>query len=206
MLRDQILKSTYFKTLMNIDTFEGIVDELYQYAETAEVYGAGTTTVPSTLFCCLFRLFTLGLSFDELHQLLETRDWPYIRCCGFLYIRFGCAPEKLWEQLGDYCLDDQDFEPSKLQPNFQVTVGEYVEALLMDERYYYTALPRIPVGVKKKIEELIAPLLQYRRRTMANKRSLHLFRQPAAPIEACIQGEWREGTSIALLEGYESRI
>merc|ERR1719424_1843722 len=63
MLRDQILKSTYFKSLMNIDTFEGIVNELYKSSHTAEVYGAGSTagstTLPSTLFCCIFRFFTL---------------------------------------------------------------------------------------------------------------------------------------------------
>lgn len=120
MLRDQILKSTYFKSLMNIDTFEGIVDELYQFADTAEVYGAGTTTVPSTLFCCIFRFFTIGISYDELQQLLNNKDSAYIRCCGFLYIRFGCATDKLWEFLGEYCLDDAEFEPSKSQPSFTV--------------------------------------------------------------------------------------
>lgn len=206
MLRDQILKNTYFKSLMNIETFEGVVDEMYQYAETAEVYGAGTTTVPSTLFCCLFRMFTLCLSYDELQQLLETRDWPYIRCCGFLYIRFGCAPEKLWEQLGDYCLDDQEFEPSKLQPNFQVTIGEYVEALLMDERYYYTALPRIPVGVKKRIEEQAAALGQYRRRTVANKKVLHLFREPSTLVEVSTDNGWMPGTVVQLVETHPTRI
>ena len=43
-----------------------------------------------------------GLSYDELSLLCESKavtcfcqafhgrqDWPYIRCCGFLYIRFG---------------------------------------------------------------------------------------------------------------------
>eukprot|EP00913_Durusdinium_trenchii_P029457 g27610.t1 len=120
MLRDQILKNTYFKTLVKIDTFEGIMDdaflqsllfswsklnllqnhlskcswptqttEMYQYVETAETYGGGSTTVPSSLFCCLYRLFTIGLSYDELSLLCESKDWPYIRCCGFLYIRFG---------------------------------------------------------------------------------------------------------------------
>lgn len=206
MLRDQILKSTYFKSLMNIDTFEGIVDQLYQFADTAEVYGAGTTTVPSTLFCCIFRFFTIGISYDELHQLLNNKDSAYIRCCGFLYIRFGCAADKLWEQLGEYCLDDAEFEPSKSQAGFTATIGEYVEALLMDERYYYTTLPRIPVATKKKLDEKVAPLLQYRRRTVANKRELHLFRAPATTIEACIEGEWMEATSTVLLEGTESRI
>jgi len=206
MLRDQILKNTYFKSLMNIETFEGIVDELYQYAESAEVYGAGTTTVPSTLFCCLFRLFTIGITYDELQQLLENRDWAYVRCCGFLYIRFGCASEKLWDNLGEYCLDDQEFEPSKASQAFTVTIGEYVEALLMDERYYYTALPRIPVAVKKKIEEKVAPLAQYRRRTLANKKVLHLFREPNTPVEACTDGEWVAGVVSQLLETIPSRI
>lgn len=207
MLRDQILKNTYFKTLVNIDTFEGIVDELYQYAETAEVYGAGSTTVPSTLFCCLFRLFTLGLSEDELLQLLESRDWPYVRCCGFLYIRFGCAAEKLWDHLGEYCLDDQEFEPSKAS-QATITIGDYVEALLMDERYYYTALPRIPVGVKKKFEEQIAPLQQYRKRTAANKRLLHLFQEAGTPVEVwcASNGEWREGKILQLVETIPTRL
>ncbi|CAE7940080.1 SRL1, partial [Symbiodinium necroappetens] len=190
-LRDQILKNTYFKTLVKIDTFEGIMDEMYQYVETAETYGGGSThaasvqfpTVPSSLFCCLYRLFTIGLSYDELNLLCESKDWPYIRCCGFLYIRFGCAPEKLWDFLGEYCVDDQEFEPSKSTPGFVVTIGEYVESLLLDERYYYSTLPRIPVGVKKKIEEKVAPLGQYRKRAAQNKDMLSAFKEAGTPVE-----------------------
>jgi len=206
MLREQVLKSTYFKSLMNVETFDGIVDQLYQYADNVEVYGAGTTTVPSTLFCCLFRLFTIGLAYTELMQLLENRDNPYIRCCGFLYIRFGCAAEKLWEHLGEYCLDDQEFEPSKNTQSFTLTIGEYVEALLMEERYYFTNLPRIPVNVKKRIEEKVAPLAQYRRRTIANSKNLALFQVPNAPVEAHINGEWVEGEALAVDERVPSRI
>jgi len=142
-----------------------------------------------------------------LNQLLENRESPYARCCGFLYIRFGCAAEKLWDHLGEYCLDDQEFEPSKSQPGFAVTVGEYVEALLMDERYYYTTLPRIPVGVKKKIEEKVAPLSQYRKRTLANHKVLHLFRETNAPIEACSKsGDWMDGHIVQLDDRVPTRI
>lgn len=207
MLRDQILKNTYFKSIMNIDTFEAIVDEMYQYADTAETYGAGTTTVPSTLMCCLFRMFTIGLSYDELTQLLENEQWPYVRCCGFLYIRYGCSPERLWEHLGEYCLDDQEFTPSKTSPDFKVSMGEYVEALLMDERYYFTALPRIPVATKKKIEEKIAPVSQYRRRTQANKENLHLFYKAGTPVEFVnANGDWMSGEVIKVDERIKSRI
>eukprot|EP00933_Yihiella_yeosuensis_P028459 TRINITY_DN22292_c0_g1_i2.p1 TRINITY_DN22292_c0_g1~~TRINITY_DN22292_c0_g1_i2.p1 ORF type:complete len:730 (+),score=196.09 TRINITY_DN22292_c0_g1_i2:271-2190(+) len=207
MLRDQILKNTYFKTLMNVDTFESIMDEMYQFVETAEAYGDSTATVPSSLFCCLFRLFTIGISYDELQQLLDSKDWPYIRCCGFLYIRFGCAAEKLWDHLGDYCLDDQVFEPSKSSPGYQETMGEYVEALLMDERYYSTTLPRIPAGVKKKLEQKVAPLGQYRKRTAQNRRCLEKFREVGTPVEACKDnGDWVEGQVVQVIETIQSRL
>ncbi|CAJ1446858.1 unnamed protein product, partial [Effrenium voratum] len=207
MLRDQILKNTYFKTLVKIDTFEGIMDEMYQYVETAETYGGGSTTVPSSLFCCLYRLFTIGLSYDELNLLCESKDWPYIRCCGFLYIRFGCAPEKLWDLLGEYCVDDEEFEPSKSTPGFTVTIGEYVESLLMDERYYYSTLPRIPMGVKKKIEEKVAPLGQYRKRAAQNKSTLHLFKEPGTAVEACRDnGVWVQGAVVQVIESISTRI
>ena len=70
-----------------------------------------------------------GIPCKELLQLVENQDSAYIRCCGFLYMRFGCCPEKLWDHLGEYCLDDQEFEPSKSSPQFTITVGEYVEAV-----------------------------------------------------------------------------
>eukprot|EP00929_Paragymnodinium_shiwhaense_P040938 TRINITY_DN21299_c0_g2_i1.p1 TRINITY_DN21299_c0_g2~~TRINITY_DN21299_c0_g2_i1.p1 ORF type:complete len:764 (-),score=190.83 TRINITY_DN21299_c0_g2_i1:67-2358(-) len=207
MLRDQILKNTYFKSIVSVDTFEGIVDELYKYAETAEVYGAGTTTTPSTLFCCLFRLFTIGITYDELFQLMDNGDHPFVRCCGFLYVRFGCAETKLWDLLGDYCLDTQDFEPSRSQPGVKITMGEYVEALLMDERYYFSALPRIPVGVKKKIEEKVAPLQQYRKRTEANYRILDSLRTPNTLVEAATAaGEWIPGEVVTLDERTSTRM
>lgn len=207
MLRDQILKNTYFKTLVKIDTFEGIMDEMYQYVETAETYGGGSTTVPSSLFCCLYRLFTIGLSYDELSLVCESKDWPYIRCCGFLYIRFGCAPEKLWDFLGEYCVDDEEFEPSKSTPGFIVTIGEYVESLLMDERYYFSTLPRIPMGVKKKIEEKVAPLGQYRRRAVQNKAVLQSFKEPGTLVEACRDnGTWVEGTVVQVIESVSTRL
>merc|ERR1712113_1033922 len=98
-----------------------------------------------------------------------------------------------------------EFEPAKSQ-TATITVGEYVEALLMDERYYYTALPRIPVGVKKKIEEKIAPVMQYRRRTLANKSCLDLFREAGTPVEANVNGEWVDGQVVQLVETVPTRL
>ncbi|OLQ07279.1 hypothetical protein AK812_SmicGene9318 [Symbiodinium microadriaticum] len=187
-LRDQILKNTYFK-LVKIDTFEGIMDEarqqceMYQYVETAETYGGGSThaasvqfpTVPSSLFCCLYRLFTIGiaaelkaqeppillsllvppgLSYDELNLLCESKDWPYI----------SCAPEKLWDFLGEYCVDDQEFEPSKSTPGFVVTIGEYVEA------------GDAELGCDMDAQ-------RYRKRAAQNKDMLSAFKEAGTPVE-----------------------
>lgn len=206
MLRDQVLKSTYFKSLLNIDTFEGIVDDLYQYCDSAEVYAAGTTTSPSTLFCCLFRFFTLEISHDELMQLTDNRESPFVRCCGLLYIRFGAESKELWDWLGDYCLDDQEFVPQRGGNAYPITVGEYVEALIMDERYFDTALPRVPVGIKKKLEEKVAPLMQYRKRNMANKKVLDKFRTPGTKIEANSSGDWLDGKIVSVNESIPTRV
>lgn len=206
MLRDQVLKSTYFKSLLNIDTFEGILDDLFQYCDSAEVYASGTTTTPSTLFCCLFRFFTLEISHDELMQLCDNKESPYARCAGLLYIRFGAEQKELWEWLGDYCLDDQEFVPSKQGNAYSITVGEYVEALIMDERYFDTALPRVPVGIKKKLEEKVAPLTQYRRRNLANKRELDKFRVTGTRVEANSHGDWLDGKIVSLNESVPSRV
>merc|ERR1712190_520843 len=75
-----------------------------------------------------------------------------------------------------------------------------------DERYYFTALPRIPVGVKKKIEDKIAPVAQWRRRTIANKKNLDLFREPGTPVEANVGGEWIDGTIVQLVESVPTRL
>ncbi|CAE7874676.1 PRPF38B, partial [Symbiodinium microadriaticum] len=99
------------------------------------------------------------------------------------------------------------FEPSKSTPGFVVTIGEYVESLLLDERYYYSTLPRIPVGVKKKIEEKVAPLGQYRKRAAQNKDMLSAFKEAGTPVEACRDnGVWVVGQTLQVIESVPSRI
>ncbi|KAF8817705.1 PRP38 family protein, partial [Cardiosporidium cionae] len=100
LLRGNILSSEYYKSLFSLKTFNEVVDEIYQYTEHAEPYVTGSSRAPSTLFCCLYKFFTMRLSekqvfvfsFCLFHQsllrpyssqmstLLDHVDSPYIRC------------------------------------------------------------------------------------------------------------------------------
>lgn len=56
---------------------------------------------------------------------------PMVRLAGFLYIRFCCDPEYLWAWLKKYLLDDE-MAAHTIDKNEHITIGEFVEKLLMD--------------------------------------------------------------------------
>jgi len=194
MLKDQILKSSYFKSLLNIASVDALAEEIVNYCEDLDVYQAGSATQPSIFLCCVFRMFTLEHTEDDLLVLLDHRESALARCVGLLYVRFTMRPDRLWESLEEYILDEMDFGAlkGKMQglPN---TVGEYVQEILMKEKYFGTPLPRLPAAVRRKLEEKVAPLTIYRKRTQANKRELKRFREPATPVEVCQDGQWYRG-------------
>eukprot|EP00959_Pyramimonas_sp_CCMP1952_P164845 3445554-Pyramimonas_sp.AAC.1 len=49
------------------------------------------------------------------------------------------------------------------------TIGEYVESLLIKDKYFNSPLPRIPVKVRQTLDKELAPLAQYRKRMDANR-------------------------------------
>lgn len=73
----------------------------------AEPWTVGTNGMPSTLFCCLYRLMVLQLSEGQVKQLMNNEDSVYLRCTGFLYVRYLCDPKELWNWLSPYLLDEQ---------------------------------------------------------------------------------------------------
>jgi len=205
MLKDQILKSSYFKSLMNISTVEGLAEEIQSYAEGLDVYQAGSATSPSVFFCCVFRLFTMEHTQEELEMILDFADSAFVRCVGFLYARFSVRPDRLWETFDEYILDDMDLGPARAKGG-PSNVGEYVESLLMKEKYFGTPLPRLPVVVRRKLEERIAPLPQYRKRAQANRRALKNFREAGTAVEVCKDGQWLPGKVVELASSVQSRI
>jgi len=204
LLQTHVTECAHFKSLLSLETFEQLVDETYQYAKTAEPYMANSGTVPSALFACLYRFFTLGLSSSQLRKLMENQDSPYIRCLGFLYARFGLPHDQVLKWLSEYLLDDEEFATSE-GGSERITMGGYVENLLATEKYYSAVLPRFPMATKRHIEEKIAPLSQNRKRMAANRSCIDSFRDRSVKVECMVNGEWVEATIIELDEHLAGR-
>lgn len=204
LLQTHIVECAHFKSLLTLETFEQLMDETYQFANSVEPYMANSNTLPSALFCCLYRFFTLGLDSRQLRRLIESQESPYIRCLGLLYVRFGLPHDQLLGWLTEYLLDDEEFKPSP-DSEWRTTVGEYAENLLREDKYYNTVLPRLPMVTKRQVEEKLAPLAQNRKRMKANKEIIDTFKDPGTKVECNIGGEWIRGTLIELEEDVPTR-
>jgi len=196
MLKDQIFGSSYFKSLLTITSIEDLSDEIANYADTLDVYNAGSMVSPSCFICQVYRLFTLPQAEDlgELHAVIDHPDSALVRCAGFFYMRFVVSPAHLWEKFEEYLFDDMELKYHDGGKQIASTIGEYVEALLVRDRYFSTPLPRIPVKVKMALEKELAPLQQYRKRMEANQRTFPK-RVNDLPVEVCIHCEWVRGTA-----------
>jgi pre-mRNA-splicing factor 38B len=76
---------------------------------------------PSTAFCIIFRMCTLGLTRTELKKMLKRKDSPYLRACAMLYMRYTLVNEMLWEQF-EPLLDD----PTEFVAGFDKNCTMYV--------------------------------------------------------------------------------
>merc|ERR1719201_811932 len=205
LLQTHIVESAHLKALLTLETFDQLVEEMYQFADNIEPYMANSSTTPSALFCCLYRLFTMGIAGPQLKRLIDNTDNPYVRCSGFLLIRFGLPPEQLWPWLGEYVLDDEELRPAKDSEWF-TTIGEFVEGLLSQDKYYSTVLPRLPMSTKRQLEAKLAPIPQYRKRTKANLELLDVYKVENVKIEANSSGDWIPGWTAELIDDAPSRL
>jgi len=204
LLQSHIVESTHFKTLMGLEEFEEITEEIANYADTIEPYMQNSTSVPSALFCCVYRLLTMGIDAQQLRRLIEGGDNSYIRCAGFLFIRFGLSPDQLWFWLGEYVLDDDELPAKDAERN--MSIGEYVECLMTQDRYYSTVLPRLPASVKRQLEVHLAGVPQCRKRAQANMRVLDVYHEKGLRIEALLEdGSWHAGESVGFADSAQSR-
>jgi pre-mRNA-splicing factor 38B len=178
---------------------------MYQFADNIETYKTNISTTTSALFCCIYRLFTMAIDSRQLKRLIDNTDNPYVRCSGFLFIRFGLPSEQLFPWLGEYLLDDEELRPAKDSEWF-TTVGEFVEGLLSQDKYYSTVLPRLPMSTKRQLEAKLAPLIQYRKRTKANLELLDVYRLENVKVEANVNGDWLSGITLELIDDAPSRL
>lgn len=149
----------------------------------------------------------MGLTYENLRRLVESQDSPYIRCAGFLFIRYALPPDHLWPWCAEFLCDTEEFQLNKSGGNTETTtIGEFVEGLLGEEKYFSTILPRLPNSVKKLLEAKLAPIPQYRKRTLANYDLLDIYRREDVNVEVNPAGEWMPANTVVLLESNPSRV
>jgi pre-mRNA-splicing factor 38B len=52
---------------------------------------------------------TMRVTFKQMEVMLKHKDSPYIRCLGFLYLRYYCEPKSLFEYFEPYLDDMEEF-------------------------------------------------------------------------------------------------
>ncbi|SBT72511.1 pre-mRNA-splicing factor 38B, putative [Plasmodium malariae] len=191
LLRNNILSSEYFRSLITLKTFKEVVDEIHSYADHVEPYCIGSNRAPSTLFCCLYKLFTMHLSEKQLKGLIDHKDSCYIRACGFLYLRYVHSPANLWMWFEPYLLDEEEFIISA-DKRKKLTMGEYIQNLLSDDKYFSTVLPRLPIKIKNIYGARLMIISDHRRRLKKNKEKITKFVK-GEPVMAYVNGEWEKG-------------
>ncbi|KAG1174080.1 hypothetical protein G6F70_005465 [Rhizopus microsporus] len=147
IIYQNILSSPYFRSLYEKKTFHEIVDEIYN--EAPFIKG----NQPSTAFCLLFKLWTIRLTIRQIENLVEHGDSPYIRAIGFLYLRYVCAPAKLWDWFQYYLEDDEEIAISSGLHPTKVTVGNLIRMLITELKFQGTMLPRIPIPIARDLEK-----------------------------------------------------
>lgn len=206
MLKEQIIKSSYFKSLMEITSVDGLINEIVEYVDTLDVYNAGSKTSPSCFMCHIFRLSVMPHLENDLGLLIDNREYAVVRCVGFVYLRFVTPPTELQDALEEYLLDDMELVYSQDGADVTTTIGEYVESLLTQDKYFDTPLPRLPVKVRQTIEERVAPMWQHRKRMAANREALTQDTVENTSVEVCMDGTWLKGTAKELVRNIPSRV
>eukprot|EP00047_Mylnosiga_fluctuans_P019710 m.85206 g.85206 ORF g.85206 m.85206 type:complete len:361 (+) comp8234_c0_seq2:61-1143(+) len=152
ILYTNIHESNYYReTCASLESFDEVIDEIYNRVDHLQPFLPGPANTPSTAFCLLYRLFCMRLTEQQMVIMQNHKDSTYIPAIGFLYLRFTAPPQDLWPWFKDY-IDD----PTPVKVKFAKTaetmpMGLYLRSLLKDCNYHTTRFPRIPVMQEREI-------------------------------------------------------
>ena len=201
MLLHSTCSSPYFlKLCQSINDWNALVDEIYYHVHHLEPWMTGSGSAagrePSTAFCVLLRLLTLRSTEKQMHLMLHHVDSPYIRCIGFLYLRYVADPSTLFEWCKPFLFDP---EPVLIQgPKSQrhcdspSTVGEFVRFILQNMDFFGTIFPRLPVNVERdiKVKLLQAQQMDSRaRQHLEHPRAMQYLQTVGNQVNALYQDE-----------------
>ncbi|KAF9353665.1 PRP38 pre-mRNA processing factor 38 domain-containing protein B [Mortierella sp. AD094] len=150
-----IVDSPYLKSLSEMSSFQEIVTEAQRNVKSMEPFLKGST--PSTAWVIMYKFWTLPLTVRQLENLIDHPHSVYLRGLGFLYLRYVCKPDQLWDWLGAYLEDDQEIIlQAGVKPVYS-TIGKMCYMLLHDQKFLGQILPRIPVLVMRDLEAKLEP-------------------------------------------------
>ncbi|CAK0783684.1 hypothetical protein CVIRNUC_006883 [Coccomyxa viridis] len=153
VLRKNVVDSEYYRdTCMKLTTWAQVVDEVFYSVTDVEPWMSGNARGASTAFCLLYRLFTLIPTQQEVKDLIDHVDSPYIRAVGFLYLRYVGNPRTLWDWIQPYVKDHEEIKPSPEGHGRTVSMGEFVRDVFLEQYYFETIFPRIPKLVQDQFE------------------------------------------------------
>mmetsp|Transcript_5408 Transcript_5408/g.8132 ORF Transcript_5408/g.8132 Transcript_5408/m.8132 type:complete len:398 (+) Transcript_5408:198-1391(+) len=117
--------------------------------------------------------------------MLNHVDSPYIRCIGFLYLRYAAEPSTLWSWFEPYLHDEESVQIR--QGKAETTVGKYCQMLLNDLEYYGTRLPRLPLAMERqfKVKLLQAERVEERAKGhLGNGAAMEYFQKVGSRVQA----------------------
>lgn len=117
--------------------------------------------------------------------MLDHVDSPYIRCIGFLYLRYAADPSTLWSWFEPYLYDEELVQVR--QGKGDTTVGEYCRFLLSELDYYGTRFPRLPIAIERqfKVRLLQAERSEERaKQHLENEAAMQYFQKTGARVMA----------------------
>lgn len=124
--------------------------------------------------------------------MLDHEDSPYIRCIGFLYLRYACEPQVLWKLVSPYLYDEESVRIVANQALAASTVGDFVRSLLSDLNFHGTRLPRLPVSIERdiKVKLLQAEKVEERaKRHLRDSRTMDYFKKLGSRVRALYEDE-----------------
>ncbi|KAG0277480.1 PRP38 pre-mRNA processing factor 38 domain-containing protein B [Linnemannia exigua] len=150
-----IIDSPYLKTIAEFETFHEVQTEAQRNVKSMEPFLRGTT--PSTAWVIMYKFWTIRLTVKQIESLIDNAHSVYLRGLGFLYLRFVCKPDQLWDWLGHYLEDDQEITLQAGPKPVYSTIGKLCYMLLHDQKFLGQMLPRIPVLVMRDLEAKLEP-------------------------------------------------
>ena len=121
----------------------------------------------------------------QVQGLLDYEDNAFVRCIGFLYLRYLLPAKDLWKWFSPYFDDEMEFSPGA--DGKVVSMKEFVCNLLQLQKYYSTLLPRIPVKIERAYKKRLLQRELIKKRDADNE----CFREQLA-VGMEVRAQWQD--------------